>query len=127
MKAAERMQDKMLNVIIESPFAASDACTQDEHVIYARRCLADSFERGEAPFASHLLYPQVLDDSHGPSREYGIHAGLAWQWAADILAVYTDYGISDGMAQSIQSEPFAGYKPAIEYRQIGRNPVPVKS
>jgi hypothetical protein len=45
-------------VIIESPYAGDP----DGNLAYARAALADSLARGEAPFASHLLYPQVLDD-----------------------------------------------------------------
>ena len=39
-------------VIIESPYAGN----VEENEEYARKCLRDCLMRGEAPFASHLLY-----------------------------------------------------------------------
>ena len=64
----DALRDKMLNVIIESPFRANTTHSEDTHVQYALRCLADSLSRGEAPIASHLLYTQVLDDSDPQAR-----------------------------------------------------------
>jgi hypothetical protein len=54
-------------VIVESPFAGDVAA----NLSYGRRCMADCLRRGEAPFASHLLYtqPGVLDDSLPEERQ----------------------------------------------------------
>ena len=62
-------------VIVESPYAGD----VEENVRYARACLADCLARGEAPFASHLLYtqPGVLDDDVPGERALGIAAGFA--------------------------------------------------
>ena len=38
----------------------------------ARRAMLDCLKRGEAPFASHLLYTQALDDSDAAHRKLGI-------------------------------------------------------
>ena len=102
-------------VIIESPYAGD----VPRNEAYARRALADSLARGEAPFASHLLYtqPGVLDDKDLAERTQGIEAGLAWGERADLTAVYIDRGTSSGMAQGIQRAVDAG-RP-IEYRSIG--------
>lgn len=105
-------------VIIESPYAGDI----ETHVTYARRCLADSLARGEAPIASHLLYtqPGVLDDSIPAERARGIEAGLAWGRVADLTVLYLDYGISNGMNQGgIRAEKEG--RP-IEIRYIGKNP-----
>lgn len=69
-------------VVIESPFAGDVA----KNETYARRALADSLARGEAPLASHLLYtqPGVLDDTDYVQRERGISAGLAWGVKAEV-------------------------------------------
>lgn len=80
-------------VIVESPYAGDVAA----NVEYARACLRDSLARGEAPIASHLLYPQVLDDDDPAERALGIAAGLAWRRIADIAAFYVDRGWSGGM------------------------------
>ena len=71
---------------------------------YARAAMRDCLLRGEAPYASHLLYTQdgVLDDDTPDERGLGIEAGLCWGAAASKTVVYIDLGISDGMAEGIQ-------------------------
>lgn len=90
--------DKRL-VILESPYAGD----VERNVAYARRALADSLRRGEAPIASHLLYtqPGVLDDTVPAERRLGIDAGLAWGRVADATVMYADLGITPGMQQGI--------------------------
>ena len=83
-----------MRVIIESPYAGVDL---DLNVEYARRCLRDSLNRGEAPFASHLLYTQVLDDNVKEQRRLGTSRALSWYEAADMICVYMDRGITVGM------------------------------
>ncbi|AGZ17749.1 hypothetical protein HOR54_gp36 [Vibrio phage Vp670] len=90
----------MKPVIIESPFKASSKYSEEAHVEYAQRCMHDALLRGEAPYASHLLYtqPNVLDDSVPEERKLGIEAGFAWKHQAGVLTVfYTDCGWSQGM------------------------------
>lgn len=103
----------MRRVIIESPYKGDI----ERNVRYARAAMLDCFRRAGAPFASHLLYPQCLDDSDSVAREIGIAAGVEWGVAgAEAIVVYTDLGISEGMAGSI-----ATYKSAeipIEYRSL---------
>ena len=101
-------------VIVESPYAGGVT----ENVAYAREALADCLRRGEAPYASHLLYtqPGVLDDGKPEERKLGIEAGLAWGDCADATVVYTDLGISSGMEWGIRRAREAG-RP-VEYRKI---------
>ena len=101
-------------VIVESPYAGGVS----ENVAYAREAMADCLRRGEAPYASHLLYtqPGVLDDGKPDERELGIEAGLAWGDCADATVVYTDLGISSGMEWGIRGAREAG-RP-VEYRNI---------
>lgn len=101
-------------VILESPFAGDI----EKNIAYARACLRDSLNRGEAPIASHLLYtqPGVLDDSDVGERMLGINAGLAWRRVADGSVVYVDLGISDGMRYGIEAARAAG-KP-VEMRTL---------
>lgn len=87
-------------VILESPYAGN-AETVHHNVDYARQCMRDALHRGEAPFASHLLYTQVLHDSDPPQRSLGIEAGLAWGAKADATVVYIDHGITTGMHKGI--------------------------
>jgi hypothetical protein len=106
----------MRRVILESPFAALTPEGIDANITYARRCLLDSLRRGEAPIASHLLYPQVLDDSIPEERKLGISAGWEWLFVAAAVVVYMDRGVSDGMRKGIAAAEDAG-RP-VQYRWI---------
>lgn len=101
-------------VIIESPYAGD----VEQNLEYARMCISDSLRRGEAPFASHLFYTQVLDDSIPEQRRQGMNAGFAWAYKADLIAVYIDLGISSGMEEAINIAKKEGR--SIEYRTIAR-------
>ena len=103
----------MKKVILESPFAGD----MKSNTEYARKCLLDSLLRWEAPFASHLLYPQVLDDTIPEERKDGMIAGFQWLKSADLVVVYQDFGISDGMFQGIELAKKLGIK--IKYRFLG--------
>lgn len=107
-------------VIVESPFAGD----VERNIAYARMCLADCLARGEAPFASHLLYTQdgVLDDKDPEERKLGINAGLLWGAKADATVVYLDLGESSGMRYGIRAAGSVG-RP-IEYRKLGKVPSP---
>lgn len=87
----------MKRVVIESPFKGATATDEAMHVSYAQQCLLDSLVRGEAPFASHLLYTQVLDDQLPEDRRRGIEAGLRAVEGFELTAVYLDWGLSEGM------------------------------
>lgn len=89
-------------VIVESPLRARNKQASEVHLRYARACLRDAIDRGEAPLASHLLYPQVLDDSDPIERTLGIQVGFAWARHATLTAVYFDLGLSDGMIAGIR-------------------------
>lgn len=107
-------------VIIESPFAGNI----EENIKYARACMKDCLLRGEAPYASHLLYtqPDILDDSNPEERKLGMEAGFAWASALECdgsmvkRVVYTDLGISGGMADGIQDAHGIGQE--VEYRTL---------
>jgi hypothetical protein len=90
-------------VILESPYGSDDPSIVERNVAYARACMRDSLLRGEAPFASHLLYtqPGVLDDQVDVERDRGIAAGLAWGRVANATVVYADLGVTRGMKLGI--------------------------
>lgn len=103
-------------IILESPYGSPDPLIVARNERYARACMKDALDRGEAPFLSHLLYTQVYDDRDPKLREAGIKAGLAIGNRMDATVVYTDLGISDGMNWGIRSAKIAG-RP-IEFRQL---------
>lgn len=83
----------MRRVILESPYAGNVT----ENLSYLNECIRDSLLRGEAPFASHLMYTSAFDDAKPEERRIGIEAGYEWWDAADAVIFYTDLGWSKGM------------------------------
>ena len=106
-------------VLVESPFAAPTPEGIEKNVRYARACLADCLRRGEAPFASHLLYTQggVLRDEIPGERAHALHAGWAWGKVAAATVVYLDLGWSNGMRAGAADADACG-RP-IEFRTLG--------
>ena len=104
----------MIRTIVESPYRGNVA----RNKAYLDRCLLDSLKRGEAPIASHKIFTDILDDNSPNQRNIGIRAGLAWIQVADLMAVYTDLGISDGMENAMSRARL--HKIPIELREIGK-------
>ena len=102
----------MRTVVIESPLAGDYV----KNTIYAQLAMLDCLQRDEAPFASHLLYPIVLDDTDAEERKLGMRAGFNLGDRLDVVAVYTDLGISKGMEAGIARAQKRGAP--IEYRTI---------
>ena len=105
-------------VVLESPFQASQGYTREQHETYMLHCTADCYARGESPFASHHVGAKVLNDDNPRERAIGIESGWPWGETADAIVVYTDFGISEGMALSIAHYEKLG-KP-IERRTLPR-------
>ncbi len=105
-------------VIIESPYAGNIAL----NLAYGRAAMRDCLERGEAPYASHLLYTQqgVLRDEDAAERTWGIGAGFHWRRAAHATVFYVDLGVSTGMLHGKRDaqEIAADHEHAIEERTL---------
>ena len=110
------MSEKLRVVQFESPFGAPDADGVVRNVAYALAGMRDSLQRGEAPFASHLLYTQMLDDTIADERAMGIDAGLEIGKAAELTVVYADLGVSRGMQYGIDKANEIG-RP-VEFRHL---------
>lgn len=102
-------------VIIESPYAGDI----ETNIAYARACVRDSLLRGEAPFASHLLYtqPGVLCDEDAAEREMGIMRGFVFHDVAVRHVFYVDLGMSFGMLCAWDARTANGV--ALETRTLG--------
>ena len=99
-----------LRVHLETPW-------QDgKHYYYALAAFEDSIARGEAPFASHLLYTQVLNDADPEERAQGMKLGDAWRDVSDLVVFYVDHGWTDGMIEGLDKATFSG-KP-IQIRRL---------
>lgn len=105
---------RRLVVVVESPYAGNI----ERNLLYARAAVRDSLLRGETPFASHLLYtqPGVLRDEVQAERADGMEAGWALIRRCDVMAVYEDLGISQGMQQGIAQAKRIGVR--IERRSL---------
>lgn len=106
----------MNRVIIESPWRPTPYHSQAQHALYLNFCIEDSLTKGEAPFASHLLYTPFLDDDDVLARGKGIKAGYVWGELADLVAVYSDLGVSAGMKQAL--DHYAFENKIIEWRTL---------
>ncbi len=111
--------EDMKKVIIESRFSAVDTEGLVRNKKFALACMRDCFMRGEAPYASHVIYAQthILDDFVAHERALGMHAGFVWGDLGILTVVYTDLGISAGMEMGIERAKLVG-RP-IEYRTLG--------
>lgn len=104
----------MTPVVLESPYAGN----VELNAAYARARMRDCLERGEAPYASHLLYTQpVLRDELPGERALGIEAGFVWRELAKRTVVYIDLGVSRGMGKGIADSEQRGCP--VEYRELG--------
>jgi hypothetical protein len=114
MPETEDSNREMPLVLIESPYAGD----VETNIKFAQACMRDSLNKGEAPFAMHLLYTQegILDDNIPEERNWGIEAGLTWGKHASRTVVYTNLGITEGMDKGIQRAKVEGRE--IEYREL---------
>lgn len=106
----------MRRVQIISPLRGNTPVERRRNVAYAQAALLDCLDRNEAPFAPHLIYPSVLDDSDPERRRMGISAGLAWLAVADVVVVYHDLGYSEGMNAELRAAMNANVR--AEFRSI---------
>lgn len=112
----------MKRVLLESPFSSPTIEGVEVNKKYARLCVIDSLKRNEAPFASHLLYTQCLDDTKENERKMGMEAGFAYIPIIDKSVVYVDKGISKGMSKGISLA--SKQEKHIEYRRLDPPPSP---
>ena len=76
---------------------AGDAAANTAAAIgYCRRVIQD----GYMPIASHLLYPQILNDNNPAERELGLSFGLALLQMCDEVWVFGK--VSKGMTSEIE-------------------------
>ena len=98
-----------------------------ENLEYAREAMKDSLDRDEAPFASHLLYPQVLVGETNENRSLGLSCEKSWIEAALgasirqkhmfrlMVGVYIDLGVSPGMSETLN---FITHHPAFQSADV---------
>lgn len=102
----------MRRVVLESPYAGD----LELNVAYLKKALRHALSVGDAPIASHRMFPGILDDDDKPQRALGMLAGHAWIEVAEAMVVYADLGVSPGMRGAIEIAERHGVK--VEYRRI---------
>lgn len=88
-------------VFICSPYRGTSEAEQIRNVSFAKRYCKMALLMGYTPFAPHLLFPQLLDDSKENEREAGICCGLEFlRHCSELWICGTK--ITDGMRREIQ-------------------------
>lgn len=106
----------MKRVVIETPFAATTEAESKRNAAYLKAAMLDSIRLGEAPYASHAIYAQFLDDTIAEERSRGIMMGFVWGDMAEATVVYVDLGITKGMRAGVDYAHSKG-RPVI-YREV---------
>lgn len=79
--------------------ASKYAGNVSENLSAARRYCRQVIDAGYMPIASHLLYPQMLDDTVAEERELGLSFGLALLALCDEVWVFGE--LSPGVEKEI--------------------------
>ena len=101
-------------VVLESPFKATEMYSAEQFRVYLDHCISDCESRWEVPYASH--YGRMGDDDDELARQLGIKAGWQWGDKAEYVVAYTDFGVTDGMRQSIAHYDAQGKR--VEWRKL---------
>lgn len=86
-------------VMVESPYAGD----VETNLRYLHACMRDCIRRGEVPVASHKLYPGPLNDDDPEERRLGLVLGKHLMSHCDLVAIYEDLGVSQGMHLGIRN------------------------
>ena len=97
IEAQERKARFRPLVFICSPFSGDELKNAEN----ARRYCRFAVDRGFAPFAPHLFFPQFMDESDEDERETGIFMGIILLTKCAELWVFGER-ITRGMAQEIR-------------------------
>ena len=89
-----------------------------KNVAAAIRCCRFVIREGYMPFASHLIYPQILNDDDPKEREIGTLFGLSFLGLCDEVWIFQDQrGLSTGMAA--EEKEAKRLKKPIRYFDLG--------
>nr|VFK50217.1 MAG: hypothetical protein BECKTC1821D_GA0114238_10948 [Candidatus Kentron sp. TC] len=91
-------------IFICSPYAGDI----ENNAALARALCAKAIDEGFAPFAPHLLYPDILGGDEPPKRDTGIECGLAFLECCSEVWIPTDGVTSVGMEHEIKQAKMLG-------------------
>ena len=110
----------MKKVVLVSPYSGN----LNLSVGYAKLCLQDMLEKGEAPIAGHLLFNQpgiFKDNCSLEEQNLKTLASHAWIKGADGIAVYEDFKVTSEMDLAIKVA-WAVFTPIV-HRRLSREKV----
>lgn len=91
--------------IVESPYAARahDGVfyTVEDNKAYLQKAIRHAIAAGYAPFASHQMYTDALDDSIPAERALGMSMLEPYLKIASVIRFYVDRGLSSGMQHAM--------------------------
>ena len=107
-------------VYVSSPYSEG---RRKENIKYAKDACRYVAESGHAFFASHLLYPQIMDDKQPGERKHGMDMGLAVLSKCDELWAF-GVVVTDGMKKEIEEAERLGIpvKHFVEFRETRKGP-----
>jgi hypothetical protein len=85
--------------VIESPLSGDFIRNKRYAVLCCQYCL---LELKMIPYASHLFFPQFLDDTNIEHRKIGIEAGFGFARKAEYRLFFIDFGMSNGMKLGLE-------------------------
>jgi hypothetical protein len=106
------------HVVVESPYGTEDPEMREKYALYSKKCTEDSLKRMEAPFNAQMFYASILNDRLQSEKDLILIAHMSWISAAELVVVYTDFGLTDSMQMAI-NVALIKHK-TIEYRSIGK-------
>ena len=95
-KQKKQFADKNRRKIYVASKYAGDV---ERNTAFAVNCCRRVIDDGCMPIASHLLYPQMLDDNNPDEREMGLMFGLALLAVCDEVWVFGE--VSAGVAREV--------------------------
>ena len=95
-KQKKQFADKNRRKIYVASKYAGDV---EKNTAFAVNCCRRVIDDGCMPIASHLLYPQMLDDNNPDEREMGLMFGLALLAVCDEIWVFGE--VSSGVAREV--------------------------
>ena len=95
-KQKKQFADKNRRKIYVASKYAGDV---EKNTAFAVNCCRRVIDDGCMPIASHLLYPQMLDDNNPDEREMGLMFGLALLAVCDEVWVFGE--VSAGVAREV--------------------------
>ena len=87
---------KIKKIYVASKYAGDVDVNTNAAIGYCRYVI----DQGFMPIASHLIYPQILDDDNPSERNLGLRFGLALLSVCDEVWVFGE--VSSGVAKEIE-------------------------